>query len=87
MILDARKRARRRSPRSVALVLLGAKVLASGTAPTVEELAVRSGSRAKITLARAGHALDALVAAGFARIEAGRHVVNEAALLRAVSAG
>jgi hypothetical protein len=87
MILDARKRARRRSPRSVALVLLATKVLASGTAQTVEELAVRSGSRAKITLARAGHALDGLVAAGFARIEAGRHVVNEAALLRAVSAG
>jgi hypothetical protein len=87
MILDARKRARRRSPRSVALVLLAAKVLASGVAQTAEELAVRSGSRAKITLARAGHALDGLVAAGFARIEAGRHVVNEAALLRAVSAG
>jgi hypothetical protein len=86
MILDARKRARRRSPRSVALVLLATKVLANGGAQTVEELAVRSGSRAKITLARAGHALDALVAAGFARIEAGRHVVNEAALLRAISA-
>lgn len=86
MILDARKRARRRSPRSVALVLLGAKVLASGVAQTAPELAVRSGSRAKITLARAGHALDALVAAGFARIEEGRHVVDEAALLRAIAA-
>lgn len=86
MILDARKRARRRSPRSVALVLLATKVLAGGVGQTAEELAVRSGSRAKITLARAGHALDALVAAGFARIEEGRHVAHEAALLRAVSA-
>ena len=86
MILDARKRARRRSPRSVALVLLATKVLAGGVGQTAPELAVRSGSRAKITLARAGHALDALVAAGFARIEEGRHLVNEAALLRAIAA-
>ncbi len=86
MILDARRRARRRSPRSVALVLLATKVLASGVAQTAEELAARSGSRAKITRSRAEHALAALVAAGFALVEDGRYVVNEAALLRAVAA-
>ncbi len=85
MILDARRRARRRSPRSVVLVALATRVLASGVAQNAEELAVRSGSRAKIALSRADHALTALAAAGFARIEAGRHVVNEAALLRAVA--
>jgi hypothetical protein len=85
MILDARRRARRRSPRSVALVTLATRVLVSGVAQNAEELAVRSGSRAKIALSRADHALTALVGAGFARIEGGRHVVNEAALLRAVA--
>jgi hypothetical protein len=86
MILDARRRARRRSPRSVALVTLAAKVLVGGVAQTAEELAIRSGSRGQIMLRRAEHALEGLVAAGFARIHEGRHVANEAALLRAVGA-
>ena len=46
MILDARRRARKRSPRSVALVLLATKVLAGGVTQNAEELAARSGSRA-----------------------------------------
>ena len=86
MVLDARRRARRRSPRSVALVTLAARVLVSGIAQSAEELAVRSGSRAQIALRRAEHALEALVAAGFARVHEGRWVANEAALLRAVGA-
>jgi len=86
MVLDARRRARRRSPRSVALVTLAAKVLVGGVAQSAEELAVRSGSRGQIMLRRAEHALDGLVAAGFARIHEGRYVANEASLLRAVGA-
>jgi hypothetical protein len=84
MIRDAGSRARRRSPRSVAFVLMAAKLLAGGVAQSAEELAARSGSRGQIAVRRAAHALDALVAAGFARIRDGRHVANEAALLRAV---
>ncbi len=84
MILDARRRARRRSPRSVALVTLAAKVLVGGVAQSPEELAVRSGSRGQIALRRAEHALEALVAAGFARTHEGRYCANEATLLRAV---
>jgi hypothetical protein len=84
MIRDAGRRARRRSPRSVAFVLMAAKVLAGGVAQSAEELAARSGSRGQIAVRRAAHALDALVAAGFAQIREGRHVANEAALLRAV---
>jgi uncharacterized protein len=88
MILDARRRARRRAPHSVALVTLAAKLLASGVTPSAEDVAARSGSRGMIAQRRAAHALDALVAAGFARApgEDGRHVLHEAALLRAVAA-
>lgn len=84
MIRDAGKRARRRSPRSVAFVLLAAKLLVGGATQSAEGLAARSGSRSQIAVRRAAHALDALVAAGFAQIRDGRHVANEGALLRAV---
>jgi len=86
IIHDARKRSRRRSPKSVALVNLAAKVLLAGGALTAEDLAARSGSRAQIAIRRAVHALDGLAASGFARLREGRYVVNEAAVMRAVEA-
>lgn len=84
MIHEARRRARRRSPRAVSLVVLAARVLAGGGALDAAELAARSGSRAQVAIRRAVHALDGLAAAGFARVRDGRHVADEAALLRAV---
>ncbi|MFT3767703.1 MAG: DUF87 domain-containing protein [Minicystis sp.] len=83
LIHDARRRARKRSPRSVALVNLAAKLLAGGFTLTADELAVRSGSRAELTIRRAAHALDGLAGAGYAVIRDGRHAANEGALLRA----
>ena len=83
LIHDARRRSKRRSPRSANLVTLAAKLLAGHWTLTAEELAARSGSRSQITIRRAVHALDGLVAAGYARIRDGRHVANEAVLLKA----
>lgn len=87
IILDARKRARRRSPRSVNLVVLGAKLLAGGATLTVDELAARSGSRSQVTLRRAEHALDGLYHSGYARTRDGRYVANDELLRRAAGAG
>jgi hypothetical protein len=84
MILEARKRARRRSPRAAALVNLGAKVLLGGGALNAADLAARSGSRAMVAVRRAVHALDGLAGAGLARVWEGRYWVNEPAVLRAV---
>lgn len=87
LIIDARKRARRRSPRSVPLVLPAAKLLAGGIALSAADLAARTGSRSQIAVRRAVHVLDALVAAGYARVRDGRQVLDEAAVLRAVQVG
>jgi len=84
MLHEARRRARRRSPRSAVMVALAAKVLAGGGALSAGELAARTGSRAAVAVRRAGHALEGLAGAGFARVREGRYVVNEAAVLRAV---
>jgi uncharacterized protein len=83
MIRDARMRARRRSPLSVALVVGAAKLLAGGALLNAEELAARSGSRSQIALRRAGYVLEALAAAGFAKVHDGRYAADERALLRA----
>jgi hypothetical protein len=84
MLHEARRRARRRSPRAAAMVPLAAKVLAGGGALSAVELAARTGSRAAVAVRRAVHALEGLAAAGFAVGREGRYVVNEAAVLRAV---
>jgi hypothetical protein len=83
LLLDARKRARRRSPRSVNLVTLGARLLAAGHTLTPEELAGRYGSRSQVTIRRAEHALDGLSGAGYATIRDGRHYAREDVILRA----
>jgi hypothetical protein len=86
LLLDARKRARRRSPRSVTLVNLGARLLAAGFTLTAEELAARSGSRAQVSIRRAEHALDGLSGAGYAALREGRHVAREDVILHAANA-
>ena len=87
LVHEARKHARRRSPKASAMVVLGAKALLAGASLNAEDLAVRSGSRSQVAIRRAVHALSALEAAGLSRLSNGRYAVNEAVVLRAVRAG
>jgi hypothetical protein len=87
MVNSARGRARRRFKQAGADVSRAAKLLALKVSLTPESLAERAGLRSQLAIRRAGHALTALVDAGFAVVNEGRYVLHEAAVLRAVKRG
>jgi hypothetical protein len=87
MLVSARGRARRRSPKSTVYVIRAAMLLVRGHVLTAADLAARSGSSSKVSLRRTATALTALVDAGFAMSYAGRFMLNESAILRAVHNG
>ena len=87
MLNSARGRARRRFKQAGADVSRAAKLLMLRIALTPETLAERAGLRSQLAIRRSGHALTALVDAGFALLKDGRYVVHEGAVLRAVKRG
>jgi hypothetical protein len=87
MLNSARGRARRRSKLAGADVSRAAKLLMLRIALTPETVAERAGLRSQVAIRRAGHALEALVDAGFAVMRDGKYVVHEEAVLRAVKRG
>jgi hypothetical protein len=87
MLQLARGRARRRSSRSGVYMQLAARALAGGSIVSAAQLAARFGYHGKVTIARMGHALNALADVGFAIRFQDYYRLNEPGLRRFLVGG